>query len=90
MKLSKREQEILVKVAYGLTDKEIAFDFGISIRTVQTHITSVMKKLQARNRANAVAIYCGIYPRWQAKKRKIYDEQNYYSLDCGKILPDRI
>ena len=40
MKLSKREQEILVRVAYGLTDKEIAMYFGISIRTVQTHISS--------------------------------------------------
>ena len=71
MKLSAREQEILIKIAYGLSDKEIAFALKISIRTVQTHITSIKKKLQARNRANAVAIYCGIYPRWQAKKRKI-------------------
>lgn len=72
MKLSHREHEILVKIAYGFSDKEIAISLKISIRTVQTHIASLMKKLQARNRANAVAIYCGIYPRWKVlKKEKI-------------------
>ena len=70
MKLSQREHEILIKIAYGLSDKEIAISLKISIRTVQTHITSLLKKLQARNRANAVAIYCGIYPRWKVKKKE--------------------
>lgn len=67
MKLSQREQEVLIKIAKGLSDKEIAVALKISTRTVQTHTASIMKKLQARNRANAVAIYCGIYPRWQKK-----------------------
>lgn len=69
MKLSQREREVLLNVARGLSDKEIAFKLGISARTVQTHITSIMKKLDARNRANAVAIYCGRYPRWMAERR---------------------
>lgn len=71
MKLSEREREVLIKIAYGLSDKEIAISLKISIRTVQTHITSIRKKLQARNRANAVAIYCKIYPRWMAGKKGI-------------------
>ena len=71
MKLSQREREVLVEIAHGLGDKEIAIKLNISTRTVQTHITSLMKKLQARNRANAVAIYCGIYPRWKAKRKGI-------------------
>ena len=71
MKLSQREREILIEVAYGFSDKEIAVKLDISARTVQTHITSIMKKLQARNRANAVAIYCGIYPRWKIKTKGI-------------------
>jgi DNA-binding NarL/FixJ family response regulator len=71
MKLSQRERDVLIKIAYGFTDKEIALSLKISIRTVQTHVTSIIKKLQARNRANAVAIYCGIYPRWKAGKGKI-------------------
>ncbi len=69
MKLSQREREVLLYVARGLSDKEIALKLGISGRTVQTHITSINKKLNARNRANAVAIYCSIYPRWMAGRR---------------------
>ena len=71
MKLSERERDVLIKISYGFTDKEIAVSLKISARTVQTHVNSIMKKLQAKNRANAVAIYCGIYPRWRSRKREI-------------------
>lgn len=57
MRLSKREQEIIELVSYGCSDKEISRQLEISARTVQTHITRIVMKLNARNRTNAVATY---------------------------------
>jgi DNA-binding NarL/FixJ family response regulator len=57
MKLSKRELEILELISWGYSDKEIACQLNISTRTIQTHVTRILVKLQARNRTNAVANY---------------------------------
>jgi DNA-binding NarL/FixJ family response regulator len=54
--LSKREAEILQKVAYGATTKEVAHDLGISPHTVKTHLERIFEKLGANDRAQAVAI----------------------------------
>ncbi len=43
--LSKRELEILTRISEGLCNKEIAILLGISIRTVQTHRSRIMEKL---------------------------------------------
>jgi DNA-binding NarL/FixJ family response regulator len=48
--LTSREEEILIPVAKGWTNHEIADDMNISISTVKTHLTSLMRKLNARNR----------------------------------------
>lgn len=67
MKLSPRKLEILTLLARGFTDKEIALKLNISIRTVQTHISSIMIGLNARNRVNAVVLYMASHPRWKVK-----------------------
>ncbi|MDP9242446.1 MAG: response regulator transcription factor [Actinomycetota bacterium] len=54
--LSKREQQILQKVAYGATTREVAHDLGISPHTVKTHLERIFEKLGANDRAQAVAI----------------------------------
>ena len=54
--LSRREIEILQKVAYGSTTKEVADQLGISPHTVKTHLERVFEKLGANDRAQAVAI----------------------------------
>lgn len=46
--LTGREREVLVGIAKGLTNKEIASELGISHRTVETHRESLMKKLGIR------------------------------------------
>jgi NarL family two-component system response regulator LiaR len=51
--LSPRENEVLRLLAAGLTDREIAETLTISPRTVETHVSSVLHKLRARNRAEA-------------------------------------
>jgi DNA-binding NarL/FixJ family response regulator len=54
--LSRREIEILQKVAYGSTTKEVADTLGISPHTVKTHLERIFEKLGANDRAQAVAI----------------------------------
>jgi DNA-binding NarL/FixJ family response regulator len=48
--LTEREEQILLTVARGRTNNEIADELHISLSTVKTHITSLMAKLGARNR----------------------------------------
>jgi DNA-binding NarL/FixJ family response regulator len=48
--LTSREEEILIPVAKGWTNEEIADDQHISMSTVKTHVASLMRKLSARNR----------------------------------------
>jgi DNA-binding NarL/FixJ family response regulator len=48
--LTSREEEILIPVAKGWTNHEIADGMHISISTVKTHLASLMRKLGARNR----------------------------------------
>ena len=54
--LSKREREILQRIANGATTKEVASDLGISPHTVKTHLERIFEKLGANDRAQAVAI----------------------------------
>jgi DNA-binding NarL/FixJ family response regulator len=54
--LSKREREILQKVADGSTTRQVATELGISPHTVKTHLERIFEKLSANDRAQAVAI----------------------------------
>lgn len=55
--LSRRELEVLERLADGLTDREIAAALVISPRTVETHVGNVLRKLGVRNRAEAARSY---------------------------------
>lgn len=48
--LTEREEEVLVAVARGLTNAEIARELFISLGTTKTHLTHLMEKIGARNR----------------------------------------
>jgi len=50
-KLTKREREVLVLIAEGLTNKEVASKLDISVRTVETHRERLMRKLEIRSAA---------------------------------------
>ena len=55
--LSAREAEVLRLLAEGLTDREIAVALTISPRTVESHVGSILGKLDVRNRAEAAKRY---------------------------------
>lgn len=54
--LSAREHEVLRLVAAGFSNKQIAYSLSIAERTVKFHVTSIFQKLDADNRAQAVAL----------------------------------
>ncbi len=53
--LTPREREILTLLGDGLVNKEIGVRLGISEHTVKTHLAAIYEKLDASNRAEAVA-----------------------------------
>lgn len=52
--LTPREREIVTMVAYGHTNKEIANALGITVKTVETHKSNIMQKLEITSRAELV------------------------------------
>ena len=62
--LSNREQEVLVLMAEGIGNREIAGRLFVSEKTVKNHVTSIFRKLDVSDRTQAVV---------QAVKRKIVD-----------------
>ena len=52
--LTPREREVLTMVAWGHTNKEIASVLGITVKTVETHKTNAMQKLEIGSRADLV------------------------------------
>ncbi len=52
--LTKRELEILVLVAAGYKDQEIAEKVFVSLHTVKTHLKHIFEKLKAKNRVQAI------------------------------------
>ena len=53
--LSAREDEVLVAVARGRTNAEVAHDLYISLSTVKSHLAALQSKLGARNRVELAA-----------------------------------
>ena len=69
MKLSPREHQVLTLIACGLTDKQAAGKLKISERTLPSHLASILLKLNAKNRVNAVVLYMHLNPKWKIKMR---------------------
>ncbi|MEO3787799.1 response regulator transcription factor [Actinocorallia sp. B10E7] len=61
--LTAREREVLRLIARGYAYKEIAKELFISVKTVETHVSSVLRKLQLSNRHEL--------SRWAAARRLI-------------------
>ena len=51
--LTPREQEVLRLIAEGEANKQVAAQLGISVATVERHVTNLYRKLDARGRADA-------------------------------------
>ncbi len=54
--LSRREMDVLLQIKDGLRNPEIAGNLGLSTKTVENHVRSILQKLGAKNRTEAVVI----------------------------------
>lgn len=54
--LTEREQQVLMQVSKGATDKEIAAELNISLNTVKTHVRNILSKLHVRTRREAAKV----------------------------------
>ncbi|MGH9065393.1 MAG: response regulator [Acidimicrobiales bacterium] len=61
--LSQREREVLRLIARGYTYKEVARELFISVKTVESHVSAVLRKLQLSNRHEL--------SRWAADRRLV-------------------
>ena len=61
--LSTREREVLRFIARGYAYKEVAHELGIATKTVETHVSAVLRKLQLSNRYEL--------SRWAADRRLV-------------------
>ncbi|MEA2220306.1 MAG: hypothetical protein QOJ35_2932 [Solirubrobacteraceae bacterium] len=52
--LTERERDVLSRVAGGATNREIAAELHLSVHTVKEHTSALYRKLEVRNRAEAV------------------------------------
>lgn len=59
--LTSREKDVLRLIARGFAYKQVGRKLGISIKTVETHVSSVLRKLQLSNRHELA--------RWASKRR---------------------
>ena len=56
LEISEREYEVLQKISEGLSNKEIAEQLFVSESTVKTHVSSLLLKLNAKRRTQAIQI----------------------------------
>ena len=54
--LTDREREVLMLIAKGLTNKEIAINLHVSIKTVKSHVSSIIQKLGVASRTQAALL----------------------------------
>jgi DNA-binding NarL/FixJ family response regulator len=60
--LTARERQVLDRLADGASNRQIARDLNVSLKTVQNHVARILDKLQASDRTDAALRARGIFP----------------------------
>jgi len=58
--LSKRQKQVLDLLSLGKSNQNIADDLGLTIPTIKMHVSAIFKKLNVKNRTEAVSIYSNL------------------------------
>ena len=59
-RLSKRQKQVLDLLSLGKSNQNIADDLGLTIPTIKMHVSAIFKKLNVKNRTEAVSIYSNL------------------------------
>ena len=59
-RLSKRQKQVLDLISLGKSNQNIADDLGLTIPTIKMHVSAIFKKLNVKNRTEAVSIYSNL------------------------------
>lgn len=70
-RLTRREREVMAMVVAGKANKVVAYELGISHKTVESHRASVMSKLEVQSFADLVRL------EWQAEHREFADDVEF-------------
>ena len=57
--LTPKERQVLIYIAGGNSNKQIARDLQISEQTVKNHVSNILRKLNANGRAHAAVLAIG-------------------------------
>ena len=57
---SKRQKQVLDLLSLGKSNQNIADDLGLTIPTIKMHVSAIFKKLNVKNRTEAVSIYSNL------------------------------
>lgn len=71
--LTNRETQILNYIAQGNSNKQIAYILEISEQTIKNHVSSILRKLNANDRAHAVAL--AMRNGWLAERREEVEQR---------------
>ena len=71
--LTNRESQILNYIAQGNSNKQIAYILEISEQTIKNHVSSILRKLNANDRAHAVAL--AMRNGWLSEKREEVEQR---------------
>ena len=71
--LTRREQEVAVLVARGLTNRQISTRLGISERTAGNHVARILRKLDLRSRAQVAVRSPGDHAPTSARDKRFTD-----------------
>jgi len=66
--LTKREREVVKYLAQGLNNKDLALSLSISQKTIEFHITNILRKLEMNSRAEVIVWILSnvqIFLRWK-------------------------
>ena len=55
--LTERERQVIHLISEGKLNKEIAYEFNVSMSTIEAHRASIMRKMQAKNIAQLIKLY---------------------------------
>lgn len=69
--LTSTEKEVLKQIIYGKTNSEIAKELYMSVSTVKTHVSSILYKLNAKNRVLAAVKGYILLNEQEEKKEEI-------------------